>query len=229
MTRVLRLPAWWVMQPGTGSAYWYLALKNAVLDSGVKPKVVFIFFRDFLLTDVLFRVDDQFRWTVDTLAGPVEPELDRAIARRLDGSWQAVPRMLDAAYAFRPVRAARRHARAAAARPGGGRPRSRGRAAAAPERLVRARQAPPDDCGGYRLGGGRARRLRAHAASLRPAGHHRASVVRTACVSASSACSAARALTVPPVQSPVLRRYISDLRRYVRVERRRVPRRHRRS
>jgi hypothetical protein len=106
MTRNLRLPAWWVMQPGTGSAYWYLALKNAVLDSGVKPKVVFIFFRDFLLTDVLFRVDDQFRWTVDTLAGPVEPELDRAIARRLDGSWHAVPRLLDAAYAFRPVRAA---------------------------------------------------------------------------------------------------------------------------
>ncbi len=49
MRWILRLPSWWVMEPGTGSACWYLALKNAVLDSGVKPKVVasldFIYFQ----------------------------------------------------------------------------------------------------------------------------------------------------------------------------------------
>ncbi len=87
LTRVIQQQAWWVMQPGTGSAYWYLALKNVVLGAGLKPKVVFVFFRDFNLTDVLFRLDEQFRWSVDTLAGPIEPELDRAIASRLDGPW----------------------------------------------------------------------------------------------------------------------------------------------
>ena len=106
MTRTLRLPTWWVMQPGTGSAYWYLAFKNCVLGAGLQPRVVFVFFRDYNLTDVLFRLDDQFRWTVDTLARPVEPELDRAVGRRLEGRWHTVPRALDAAYAFRPVRAA---------------------------------------------------------------------------------------------------------------------------
>jgi hypothetical protein len=92
------------MQPGTGSAYWYLGLKNVVLGAGVKPKAVFVFFRDYNLTDVLFRLDEQFRWSVDRLAGPVEPELDRAIARRLEGPWYLVPRTVDAAYRYRPVR-----------------------------------------------------------------------------------------------------------------------------
>lgn len=104
LTRVIHEQAWWVMQPGTGSAYWYLALKNGVLGAGLEPKVVFVFFRDFNLTDVLFRLDEQFRWSVDTLAGPVEPELDGAIARRLEGPWYVVPRALDAAYRYRPVR-----------------------------------------------------------------------------------------------------------------------------
>jgi hypothetical protein len=43
---------------------------------------------------------------VDTVAGPEEPELDRAIARRLEGPWYMVPRALDGAYSFRAVRTA---------------------------------------------------------------------------------------------------------------------------
>jgi hypothetical protein len=104
--RAVHRPVWWVMQPGTGLAYWYLAFKNVVLGAGLKPRVVFFFFRDYNLTDVLFRLDDQFRWSVDTVARPTEPELDRAIARRLEGPWYVVPRALDQAYRFRAVRAA---------------------------------------------------------------------------------------------------------------------------
>lgn len=105
LARAIQRQVWWVMQPGTGPAYWYLAFKNAVLGAGLKPRAVFFFFRDYNLTDVLFRLDDQFRWSVDTLANSVEPELDRAIARRLEGPWYIVPRTLDAAYHFRAVRA----------------------------------------------------------------------------------------------------------------------------
>src|SRR5690606_17451756 len=57
-----------LLQAGSGSAYWYLALKNWVIASGVRPKVVFIFFRDTNLTDVMFRLDEGFRWSIDRVA-----------------------------------------------------------------------------------------------------------------------------------------------------------------
>ena len=46
-----------VLQAGTGSAFWYLALKNWVIASGVHPRCTFIFFRDTNLTDALFRAE----------------------------------------------------------------------------------------------------------------------------------------------------------------------------
>ena len=49
-----------LLQPGSGSAFWYLALKNWVIASGIRPRVV-VFFRDTNLTDVMFRLDEQFR------------------------------------------------------------------------------------------------------------------------------------------------------------------------
>ena len=45
---------------GTGSAYWYLAFKNLLIPSGVRPKVVFFFFRDLNMTDPLFRLTGNF-------------------------------------------------------------------------------------------------------------------------------------------------------------------------
>ncbi len=105
MTRTIRRQTWWVMQPGTGSAWWYLALKNHVLATGVRPKVVFVFFRDYNLTDLMFRLDEHFRWSIDTVAGESEPALNDAIARRRAGGWSPVHRVVENAYQAAPVRA----------------------------------------------------------------------------------------------------------------------------
>lgn len=73
-----------ILHAGSGSAFWYLALKNWVIASGARPKVVFIFFRDTNLTDVMFRMDT---WNVDRVALDREPDLNDAIASRL-GEWR---------------------------------------------------------------------------------------------------------------------------------------------
>jgi hypothetical protein len=72
-----------LLQPGSGSAFWYLALKNWVVASGIRPRMVMIFFRDANLTDVMFRLDEQFRWALDLAALDREDELDAIVARRL--------------------------------------------------------------------------------------------------------------------------------------------------
>lgn len=70
-----------LLQPGSGSAFWYLALKNWVIASGIKPRLVLIFFRDTNLTDVMFRLDQQYRWALDLAALDREEELNSVIAR----------------------------------------------------------------------------------------------------------------------------------------------------
>jgi hypothetical protein len=72
-----------LLQAGSGSAFWYLALKNWVIASGIRPRMILMFFRDDNLTDVLFRLDQQFRWALDLAATDHEDELNAAIARRL--------------------------------------------------------------------------------------------------------------------------------------------------
>jgi hypothetical protein len=73
-----------LLQPGSGPAFWYLALKNWVVPSGIKPRLVFIFFRDTNLTDVLFRLEPQFRWSLDLVAREREEELNAIVARRIE-------------------------------------------------------------------------------------------------------------------------------------------------
>jgi hypothetical protein len=79
-----------LLQAGSGSAFWYLALKNWVIASGITPRVVFIFFRDTNLTDVMFRLDDQYRWSLDMVAGETEDELNDVVQSALDGPFYAV-------------------------------------------------------------------------------------------------------------------------------------------
>lgn len=71
--------------PATGPAWWYLAFKNHLIASGVKPRVVFVFFRDTNLTDTLFRLESLYGTALDDVAHAAEPELDRLVAARRGG------------------------------------------------------------------------------------------------------------------------------------------------
>lgn len=83
---------------GTGPAYWYLAFKNYLIASGVKPRAVFFFFRDLNMTDPLFRLTGPFRWSIDEVALEHEPALNDVIASRTRGTWFRVHQAVNAAY-----------------------------------------------------------------------------------------------------------------------------------
>lgn len=68
-----------LLYAGSGSAYWYLAFKNWVVASRIKPRVVFVFFRDTNLTDVMFRLNP---WSLDRVALEREDELNQVVAMR---------------------------------------------------------------------------------------------------------------------------------------------------
>ena len=92
-----------LLYAGSGPAWWYLVLKNWVIASGIRPKAVFIFFRDTNLTNVLFRIDAT--WSLDTAAldargrsrtrrsrgGAAAPFYRSAVARSI-GLYTARPR-----------------------------------------------------------------------------------------------------------------------------------------
>lgn len=71
----------------TGPAWWYLAFKNQLVASGVKPRSVFFFFRDTNLTDTMWRLAGLYGRDLDWVAAEHEPELDRLVAARTRGVW----------------------------------------------------------------------------------------------------------------------------------------------
>ena len=87
-----------LLQAGSGPAFWYLALKNWVIASGIKPRLVFIFFRDTNLTDTMFRLDEQFRWSLDSVAGDREEELNAVVLASIGGPWHGVHSQLESIY-----------------------------------------------------------------------------------------------------------------------------------
>jgi hypothetical protein len=82
----------------TGPAWWYLAFKNQLVASGVKPRMTFIFFRDTNLTDTMFRLEGHYGHALDEVARAEEPELDRLVASRRKGTWYHAHRALDNTY-----------------------------------------------------------------------------------------------------------------------------------
>jgi hypothetical protein len=69
-----------LLYAGSGPAWWYLALENWVIPSGIHPRSVIVFFRDTNLTNVLFRIDAT--WSLDTAAREREDDLNAVVARR---------------------------------------------------------------------------------------------------------------------------------------------------
>lgn len=87
-----------LLQPGTGSAWWYLALKNWVIPARLHPRCTFIFFRDTNLTNALFRLDDQYRWSLDKVAHEREDEVNAVLASREGGTFYRVRNAFDRVY-----------------------------------------------------------------------------------------------------------------------------------
>ncbi len=79
-----------LIAPATGPAWWFLAFKNWVVASGVKPRCTFVFFRDTNLTDTMFRLESQSGNTLDMAAHETEAELDRLVTARRRGPWARV-------------------------------------------------------------------------------------------------------------------------------------------
>jgi len=83
---------------GSGSAWWYLALKNWVIASGSHPRRTFIFFRDTNLTDPFFRAEGQYRWSLDLVAHDREDEVNAVLGRRGVGPLYRVRAAVDRVY-----------------------------------------------------------------------------------------------------------------------------------
>lgn len=88
---------------GSGSAFWYLALKNWVIASNVKPKYVFVFFRDENMTDPLFRATGTYRWSLDRVARSHEAVLNDIMAQHTAGPWFRVHQTVDQTFRVAPV------------------------------------------------------------------------------------------------------------------------------
>ena len=85
-----------ILAAGSGSAYWYLAFKNYVAASGIRPRAVFVFFRDTNLTDVTWRLDSQA--TLDAVAHDREDDLNAVVAARVGGRWYRLEAAVERTY-----------------------------------------------------------------------------------------------------------------------------------
>jgi hypothetical protein len=94
-----------ILQNATGSAYWYLAFKNHVVPSGIKPKWTLVFFRDTNLTDPMFRLSGAYRQTLDEVALDREDELNRIVGARATGPWYTIHGLVDRVYGAERARA----------------------------------------------------------------------------------------------------------------------------
>ena len=85
-----------LLYAGSGPAWWYLALKNWVIPSGIRPRAVVVFFRDTNLTNVMFRIEAT--WALDTAALDREDDLNAVVARRRGTAFYQIRDRIDRFY-----------------------------------------------------------------------------------------------------------------------------------
>jgi len=66
---------------GAESSIWYLMLKNAVVPSHVKPKAVFVYFRDTELTEPGYRTDGSYKQFIETFSRDDEKVLKKILSQ----------------------------------------------------------------------------------------------------------------------------------------------------
>lgn len=77
LSRIVRAKTTKVWNGGAASAWWYLAMKNVIIQAPSKPRFVLIFFRDHILTDPTYRVTGDYKKKIDEMTEKQEPLLDR--------------------------------------------------------------------------------------------------------------------------------------------------------
>ncbi|MCC6147230.1 MAG: hypothetical protein IT308_06640 [Anaerolineaceae bacterium] len=62
----------YVAIPGSSSALWYAIIKNNIVHSAYKPRLLFLFFRDTMLTTPEYRVTGKYFTMLDEFASPAD-------------------------------------------------------------------------------------------------------------------------------------------------------------
>jgi len=105
LSRNLGVETYQIAVPGSGSAVWYLLMKNSLAESMHVPELVVITFRDTLLTLPGYRVTGRYFDLVDDYARKTEPVLlERAYLNQLNGLETAAERYVPLFSARREIR-----------------------------------------------------------------------------------------------------------------------------
>jgi len=67
---------------GAMSAVWHLMLQNVVVASGIKPKAIFIFFRNTFLTEPFFRTEGNYRDLLKTFGAENDTAVQEVLRRK---------------------------------------------------------------------------------------------------------------------------------------------------
>jgi hypothetical protein len=205
-----------IYHAGTGSAFWYLALKNWVVASQVHPRLVIIPFRDENLTDPMFRVTGRYRANLDRVARVREPVLNEILAMHTRGAWYRAHDTAATLYGSEAIRAWLEPRLVGLPVSLVVRPRSRPRfldqmnegvfGLQALRQMNAADMAHPDDESAFDFAANLPRSVLPEMFSVARHGGVKLAFVRVQRRPEAGG---------PPPQSPALRRYVGDLRAYI--------------